>query len=336
MAVGTVSLQPSSCLLSLPMWTTSNATRLSPETSGLLLGVLGVLGFSLTLPATKAAVADLDATVVGLGRAVIPSVLAAAMLLASSSRIPRRGLWPRLVLVAAGVVIGFPLFTALALQNLTAAHGAVITGLLPAATAVFAVVLGGERPSRMFWLVCIAGLASVLGFAASQGAGRPQAADILALMAVVSAALGYSQGAIAAREIGGWRVICWALLLAAPLVVPVVAVTIARTGLTAGGSAWVGFLYVSLISMFLAFFAWYRGLALGGVARVSQVQLAQPVLTFVWSVLLLGERLGGATVIAGALVLVCAVASQRTRVRRAPSKPEVPHLHVAPARTMLP
>ena len=279
-----------------------------------MFGALGVLAFSLTLPATKAAVADLDATFVGLGRAVIAAALAGACLAVTRSGFPGPGQRFRLAVVSLGVVIGFPLFTALALHQLSSAHGAVITGLLPAATAVFAVLLTRERPSWAFWAVCLAGLVSVVLFAMSQGAGRPQVADLMALAAVVLGALGYAQGAVLAREMGGWRVICWALVFALPVVLPAVAVAASQAALSARPSAWAGFAYLSVVSMFLGFFAWYRGLALGGVARVSQVQLAQPVLTVAWSALLLGEHIGLATVLAGAAVLACAAASRRTRI----------------------
>jgi drug/metabolite transporter (DMT)-like permease len=282
-------------------------------TRGVFLGSLGVLAFSFTLPATKAAVADFDPVVVGLARAVVAGLLAAIVLRATKTRVPARRHWARLAHVALGVVVGFPLFTTLALHHLSAAHGAVITGLLPAATALLAVVLAGEDPSRAFWLVSLAGLLSILVFSASQGAGRPRSGDLLALAAVALGAVGYAQGAVVARDIGGWRVICWALVLAFPVVLPVAAVAAYRAGLAGGPMAWAGLSYVSVVSMFLAFFAWYGGLAAGGVARISQIQLAQPVLTLVWSNVLLGEHIGPATVLAGGAVLACAVASQHTR-----------------------
>jgi drug/metabolite transporter (DMT)-like permease len=310
------------------MKVTDNVTTPSRIAPGVLLGSLGILGFSFTLPATKAAVADLDPVVVGLGRAVVAAVLAAGVLVATRSPVPASRHWAKLGLVSVGVVIGFPLFSTLALHRLSAGHGAIITGLLPAATAVLAVLLAGERPVRAFWWVCLAGLLSVLVFAASQGAGRPQAADGLALLAVLFGAVGYAEGAIVARELGGWPVICWALVIAVPVVVPIAGVAVARAGLHAAPMAWAGFAYVSVVSMFLAFFPWYQGLAVGGVARVSQIQLAQPVLTLVWSFLLLGERVGPATVLAGAAVLTCAAASQRTRVRIRPAPPGRPGLLV--------
>ena len=300
----------------------SNVTHGLRIAPGLGLGALGVLGFSFTLPATRAAVSDLSPTLVGIGRAAVAGLLAALSLWFSRTPIPARRLWPKLGLVSVGVVIGFPLFTTIALHRLTAAHGAVITGLLPAATAVLAVVLARERPALAFWAICLSGLAAVLAFAAIQGAGLPQGSDLFALAAVGFGALGYAQGAILARELGGWRVICWALVVALPLVLPITVLAVAHAGLGAGPKAWSGFAYVSVVSMFLAFFPWYQGLAVGGLARVSQLQLAQPVLTVVWSALLLGEHIGPATVLAGAAVLACAAASQRTRVRVA-----------APART---
>jgi drug/metabolite transporter (DMT)-like permease len=301
----------------------NNATAHRAIAPGILLGALGVLGFSFTLPATKVAVADLDPMVVGLGRAVVAAALAALVLAATRTPFPASRHWARLVLVALGVVVGFPLFSTLALHRLTAAHGAVITGLLPAATAGLAAVSAGEQPSPFFWLVCLAGLVAVLAFAAAQGAGRPQPADLLALLAVGFGALGYSQGAILARELDGWRVICWALVIALPFALPIAGLAVLRSGFAARPPAWAGFAYVSVVSMFLAFFPWYQGLARGGVARVSQIQLAQPVLTFVWSWALLGEHVGGTTLLAGGAVLACAAASLRTRVRssREPQRP---------------
>jgi drug/metabolite transporter (DMT)-like permease len=276
-------------------------------------GALGVLGFSFSLPATRLAVADLDPVVVGLGRAVVAAVLAAALLAVRREPIPARADWPRLGLVAIGVVVGFPIFTSLALRHLSSAHASVIVGVLPAATAAMAVARGGERPSRAFWLAAAAGLAAALGFAATQGASGLAAADVYVLIAIALCALGYAEGGALSRRLGGWQVICWALVLSAPVLAPVVAVRIAATGLHAGADAWLGFTYVALVSMFLAFFAWYRGLALGGIARVSQVQLAQPVLTLVWAALLLGEQVTAATVAAALAVLASVVATQRTR-----------------------
>ncbi|HYM92483.1 MAG TPA: DMT family transporter [bacterium] len=295
----------------------------SQATEGLVYGTLGVLGFSLTLPATRVAVSQLDATLVGLGRAVVAGGLALVVLGVRGEAPPPRRLWVRIGIVAAGVVLGFPLFSALALRQLTSAHSAVIVGLLPAATAVMAVVRAGERPTIGFWIACACGLASVLAFAASEGAGTIQGADVLVLSAVLLGALGYAEGGGLSREIGGWRVICWALVASLPITAPAMAVAALRSGVSAGPAAWAGFAYVSVVSMFLGFFAWYRGLAAGGVARIAQVQLLQPILTLVWSALLIGEQINATTIAAAILVLASVAASQRAAGPSLPSTPAI-------------
>ncbi len=292
----------------------------APRTRGFLFGFLGVLAFSFTVPLTRVAVADLDPAFVGLARALVAAVLAALVLALTRQRLPERHQWTRLVIVGSGVIVGFPLFTSLALREMLAADAAVIVGLLPAATAVMAVLRGGERPSRAFWGACAFGLFAVLLFAVSQGAGLvPERGHLLALIAIFACALGYAEGGALAREMGGWRVISWALVIFAPLLAPFVAWSVfgeGGAGLSeAGAAAWACFAYVSVISMFLGFFVWYRGLAEGGVARVGQVQLSQPVLTLVWSALLLGERVGSFTVLCVVLVLASVAVGQRTRVK---------------------
>lgn len=280
----------------------------------MLWGSLGVLAFSLTLPATRAAVTDLDGTVVGLGRAVVAAVPAAVLLLATRQPVPPRRLWLRLTVTAGGVVFGFPVLSAWALSVVPSAHAAIIVGFMPAATAVAAVIRAGERPSLGFWLTALCGLAAILAFAAVQGAGRPQPADALILIAVVLGAIGYAEGGYLAREIGGWQVISWVLVMSVPVLLPIVAVAVARHGIAAAPVAWLGFGYVSLVSMYLGFFAWYRALALGGIARIGQIQLAQPVLTLIWSAWLLGEHVTGPMVVAACAVLASVALAQRTRV----------------------
>lgn len=302
-------------------WRDREDSHLPLSGSAVLWGTLGVLCFSFTLPATRVAVANFDPTVVGLGRALVAAVPAAcALALFSRSPLPTRAQWPRLALVAVGVVFGFPLFTSLALRDLGAAHAAVVVGLLPAATAAMAVLRAGERPSGRFWAAALGGLVAVLAFAASQGAGGIQVADLFVLLAVAFGALGYAEGGALARELGGWRVICWALVLSAPVLIPVVALAAGRDGLHAGAQAWLGLAYVSFFSMFLGFFAWYRGLALGGVARIGQLQLAQPVLTLGWSAALLDEQLGVATAVAAVAVLLSVGLTQRARVEASGSR----------------
>jgi drug/metabolite transporter (DMT)-like permease len=195
-----------------------------------------------------------------------------------------------------------------------AVHGIVVTGLLPAATAVMAVLRAGERPSMRFWLAVLAGVACVVAFAVVQGAGRLEPADWLMFAAVVLCALGYAEGAVLARELGGVQAICWALVLALPVTLAVTLAGWDGAALArATPAAWAGFAYAASVSMFAGFFAWYRGLALGGVARVGQVQLAQPVLSLGWAALLLGEPVSLATGATAAAVIACVVATQNAR-----------------------
>ncbi|MEU4662610.1 DMT family transporter [Micromonospora chalcea] len=289
---------------------------------GVALGALGVLAFSMSLPATRVAVHTLDPWFVAFGRAVGAALLAWAYLRFTGAPRPARDQWRRLSIVALGVVVGFPLFTSLALTTQTSAHGAVVVTVLPAMTAVFAVLRAGERPPPLFWIASVAGLALVLAFLAAGGSirGTLAPADLYLLAAVVLCGLGYAEGGRLARELGGARTICWALLLSLPVTVPVTAVAALVHPPHGGIAAWAGFGYLTVVSMFLGFFAWYAGLARGGIAKVGQIQLVQPVLTLIWSALLLGEAVTpGALVVAGA-VLACVVLIQRTRGGATPSR----------------
>jgi drug/metabolite transporter (DMT)-like permease len=300
------------------MRTESNATPGRGETQGLLLGALGVLAFSFSLPATRVAVdGGLDPWLVAFGRATVAALLAICVLTAVRAPLPTRAQARRLLVVAAGVVVGFPLGTSLALETETATHGIVVVGLLPAMTACFAVARAGERPSPGFWVAAAAGLLIVVGFALATSGGGLTRADLLLLAGNAACALGYAEGGVLARELGGARTISWALVLALPLSGAVAAVTLATTPVDGiGADAWGAFAYVSVFSMFLGFFAWYAGLARGGIAKVGQVQLAQPVLGLVWAGLILGEQVGPGTAVAALGVLACVVATQRARVDR--------------------
>ncbi|MGW0517577.1 DMT family transporter [Crossiella sp. NPDC003009] len=294
----------------------SNVIAQNRITGGFLLGALGVLSFSLSLPLTRLAVAELNPWFVAFGRAAAAGVLALGYLwLTGWGRLNRRQVG-RLLLVALGVIIGFPLFTSLALTVQTASHGAVVIAVLPAATAVWAVLRAGERPSGRFWLSSGAGLLAVLVFLGTAGglSGSFEFADLLLLAAVVLCGLGYAEGGALARDLGGARTICWALVISLPLTVPLTvfsALPIAPAAVS--WQAWASFAYVSLVSMFLGFFAWYAGLARGGVAKVGQVQLAQPVFTLSWAALLLGEEIGLYTALMAVVVLACVVLTQRSR-----------------------
>lgn len=281
--------------------------------AGVTLGALGVLGFSFSLPATRLAVAGLDPWFVAFGRAFVAGVLAIAYLALSRAPLPSVTQLRRLVVVAAGIVVGFPLFTSLALTTQTSAHGAVVIAVLPMSTAIWAVLRASERPPLAFWLSSGAGLLAVLAFVATGGgfSGSLGLADVYLLVAVVLCGLGYAEGGALSRELGGARTVCWALVVSLPVTLPISLYTadFAR----ADGVVWLSFAYVSLISMFLGFFAWYAGLAAGGVAKIGQIQLAQPVLTLMWSALVLGETVGWPALVTAAVVLVCVVLTQRTR-----------------------
>ena len=277
---------------------------------GLLLGLVGVVAFSGTLPATRVAVAHLDPMFVGLGRAVVAAVLAALVLLAMRVPRPPRSSWRQLVVIAAGVVVGWPVLSAYAMRHVPAAHGAVVAGLLPLATALAGAWLAHERPTRRFWACAVSGSAVVVAFALWEGGGAPQLADLLLVAAVAAAAVGYAEGAKLARTLGGWQVNCWVLVFSAPFLAVPTLVAAGGTLPTAPWQAWAGFAYVAAVSMFLGFFAWYRGLALGGIAAVGQTQLLQPFFTIFGSAWLLGERFDPAALVAAALV-VAAIALGR-------------------------
>lgn len=293
----------------------SMKNKLQPETIGMLYGLLGVIGFSLTLPATRIAVSYFSPTVVGLGRALVAALLAALVLSIKREKLPTWQHWKGLAIVAVGVIVGFPLLSAWAMTRVPASHGAVIIALLPLVTAGFAAIRVKERPSNSFWLSSTVGCMVVLGYAVYNGLGEMQLADAALLGAVLLAALGYAEGGRLARELGGWQVICWALLIAFPVLLWPVAKDLSIEMLAAPLEVWLSFIYVTLISQFLAFFAWYGGMALGGVARVSQLQYLQPFLTIMGSSLLLHEEIGLATV--GVAILVVFIVAQG---RKAPIK----------------
>jgi drug/metabolite transporter (DMT)-like permease len=301
---------------------TAPGTVTANRAIGLALGALGVLAFSMSLPATRVAVQQLDPWFVAFGRALGAALLGWAYLRSTGAPRPTRSQWRRLSIVALGVVVGFPLFTSLALTTQTSAHGAVVITVLPAMTAVFAVLRAGERPPLLFWVASVGGLLAVLAFLITSGAvrGALSAADLFLLAAVVLCGLGYAEGGALARELGGARTICWALLLSLPLTLPITLVAASAHPPRATAAAWSAFAYVTVISMFLGFFAWYAGLARGGVAQVGQIQLAQPVLTLLWSALLLGESVTPALIGTALVVLACVVLLQRIRSVRVPEQ----------------
>lgn len=275
---------------------------------------LGVLAFSFTFPATALTERGFDPYLVGAGRSVIAAAVAAACLRSVRARLPQREQWPGLITVAVGCGIGFGLLSALALQHTTASHAAVVIGLLPATTAAVAAIRTGERPGPLFWAASCLGTAAVVGYALSRQAGTLHAADLLLLAALVIGAAGYAEGGRLARTMPGWQVIAWGVLAALPISLPITVAAIAhRPAVHLSAPAVAGLAYVGIVSMFVGFLAWYRGLAGAGVARASQLQLCQPLLTIAWSVPLLGDHLDAAALLTVLVVSGCVLVTQRAR-----------------------
>lgn len=284
--------------------------------AGLLWGLLGVVAFSFTIVFTRFAIGGLSPLFIGAGRAVVAAALAAAALAVTRQSLPRDTQWVRLAVVAVGVVAGFPLLTSYALTIVPASHGAVVVALLPAATAVTAVLRGGEHPPAAFWATAAIGAAAAVVFAMVQGGGIGHLswADLLLFGAVAAAAVGYAEGGLLARELGAWQTVSWALVVAAPVMLVLTVVSVEQQPPNATPSQWAAFGYLAAVSMYLGFFAWYRGLAIGPMAQVSQVQLVQPVLTIAWAALLLHEQLTWLTVLGGAAVIAGAGLAVRIRL----------------------
>ncbi|WP_458111298.1 DMT family transporter [Arthrobacter sp. R1-13] len=290
--------------------------------SGLWWGLVGVVAFSFTVPFTKLAVGGLSPLFIGSARAVVAAFLAAMALSLARQRFPRGIQWARLALVAAGIVAGFPLLTSFALTAAPASHGAVVIALLPAATATMVVLRSRERPPVVFWIVTAVGSVAAIAFASARSGGLGQLhwADLLLFGAVIAAAIGYAEGGLLARELGAWQTVSWALVLASPLMVALSALAMAQQVPSGTPLQWAAFAYLGVVSMFLGFFAWYRGLAIGPMAQISQIQLAQPVLSICWAGLLLGETLTSTTIIGGLAVILCAGVAVRIRLSPRPKQ----------------
>ena len=274
-------------------------------------GLLGVVIFSGSLPATRVAVADFSPLFLTATRAVIAALLGAALLLLLRQARPERRDLLSLAIVALGVVIGFPLLTALALRHITSAHSIVFIGLLPLATAIFGVLRGGERPKPLFWLFSCLGSATVVAFALSSGGSGSLTGDLLMIASVILCGLGYAEGARLSRRLGGWQVISWALVLAAPLMLALAIMTLPPSWQGISHPAWLGLAYVSIFSMLVGFVFWYRGLALGGIASIGQLQLLQPFFGFALAGLLLGEPVVWTMIAAAGAVVICVAFARR-------------------------
>ncbi|MER6246584.1 DMT family transporter [Streptomyces griseorubiginosus] len=283
------------------------------RTFGTLQAALGVAAFSLTFPATAWGLEGFGPWSLVAVRSVLAALVAGGCLLALRIPLPARAHWPGLAVVAAGVVVGFPLLTTLALRTSTTAHAAVVVGLLPLTTALLSALRVGTRPSRTFWAAALAGAAAVVAFTVQQSGGALTTADLYLFAALLVCAAGYTEGGRLARTMPGWQVIAWALVLCLPLSVPAAALALSHEPVHLGAHSVAGLLWVAAGSQFLGLVVWYRGMAAIGIPKASQLQLAQPLLTLVWSVLLLGEHLTVAAPLTAAAVLVCIAVTQRAR-----------------------
>ncbi|KUN36954.1 hypothetical protein AQJ30_18940 [Streptomyces longwoodensis] len=289
------------------------STPSASRSVGTLQAALGVVAFSLTFPATAWGLEGFGPWSLVAVRSVLAALIAGGCLLAVGAPVPARRHWAGLAVVAAGVVIGFPMLTTLALRTSTTAHAAVVVGLLPLTTALLSALRMGTRPSRTFWLAALAGAGAVVAFTVQQSGGALSTADLYLFGALLVCAAGYTEGGRLARVMPGWQVIGWALVLCLPLSVPAAAVALAHEPVALTGHSVAGLLWVAAGSQFLGLVVWYRGMAAIGIPKASQLQLAQPLLTLVWSVLLLGEHLTPAAPLTAAAVLVCIAVTQRAR-----------------------
>ena len=291
--------------------TANPSSRFSSNASGWINGLIGVLIFSGSLPATRVAVMAFDPLFLTVARASIAGVLGLALLLLGKEQRPTRNQIMSLAVVALGVVVGFPLLTAMALQYVTSAHSIVFLGLLPLATATFAVLRGGERPRPAFWMFSILGSLLVIGFALSQGLTASPAGDVLMLLAIVACGLGYAEGAKLAKVLGGWQVISWALVLSLPVMAALALYRMPTSFTGIPLPAWISLAYVSLFSMLIGFVFWYRGLAQGGIAAVGQLQLLQPFFGLALAATLLHESVSIGMLGVTVAVILCVVGAKR-------------------------
>jgi drug/metabolite transporter (DMT)-like permease len=290
---------------------TSPLSALDSSTQGWINGFIGVVIFSGSLPATRLAVMEFDPVFLTMIRAAIAAALGLLLLWLFKEKRPARAQWVPLVIVALGVVIGFPLLTALALQYVTSAHSIVFIGLLPLATAVFGVLRGGERPRRAFWVFSILGSVLVMGYALAQGLSAAPAGDVLMLLAVLVCGLGYAEGAKLSRSLGGWQVICWALVVSLPVVLPLSLILAPPSFTGISLPAWLSLGYVALFSMLIGFVFWYRGLAQGGIAAVGQLQLLQPFFGLALAAGLLHEQVSLGMVLVTVAVIGCVAGAKK-------------------------
>ncbi|PCI27655.1 MAG: EamA family transporter [SAR324 cluster bacterium] len=289
---------------------------MSRDSKSMLLGLFAVICFGLTLPITKFVIGHMNPIFIGLGRACLAALVAAILLAIFRVPLPSKDQFKKLIIVVLGVVIGFPIFTALAMNYVPASHGGVVIGLLPLVTAIIAAIISKERPSYGFWIMGLVGSSLVIVFTLLEGGGSFHIADLALLGAVISAGFGYAVGAKLAKEMPGWQVICWSLVIAFPFILIPAWINRPPEVLSLPASVWAGFIYLSLVSQLFGFFFWYKALAMGGVARVSQVQLNQTFVTLFAATLFLGEPLKINTILFAILIVAVVAIGKKMPIQQ--------------------
>ena len=299
--------------MSSPSLPRESSSALPREKLGLLLGFVGMAIFGGTLPATRIAVSAIDPIAVTALRTAIAGLCSLALLIVLRRPLPPRRLWFQLVIAMLCVSILFPFLMALAVQTVDASHGGVVMGALPIATALVAVLITHERPKPMFWIASVAGATLVVAFALRQGGGTLSAGDLLLFAAVAVSAIGYTFSGRLTAEMPGWEVISWVLVIALPISLPIAAITMPADLGAIAPKPWLALLYLAVFSQWIGFFAWNAGMAIGGIARVSQVQLLQPFVTFALAALFNGETITPQILLFAAAVVATVAISTRTR-----------------------
>jgi drug/metabolite transporter (DMT)-like permease len=285
-------------------------------TRGYVLGFVGVAIFSLTLPLTRLAVREFDPLFISMGRTVVAALVAIPLLFLTKQPKPDRSDFKTLLIIAAGVIFGFPILSSVAMRTAPASHGSVVLALLPLATAFMSTIFAGEKPTRIFWLWSILGSSTVIVYALWDGGVALHGADSLLVLAVIAASMGYAAGGQLSRKLGGWQVICWALIVALPVTLPLAWYFSSAVTGTESWAGWACFAYLAVMSQLVGFFAWNNGLAIGGVAKVGQVQLLQTFMTQLAAFFVLGEVLTLRSLFFAGLVAVCVWFGRKAQVRR--------------------
>jgi drug/metabolite transporter (DMT)-like permease len=291
-----------------------HAVFMTDTTRGYIWGFIGVAIFSLTLPFSHIAVREFDPLFISIGRTVLAACIAAPILILSRQMWPDLADLKQLFFVVLGVIFGFPILSTIAMKTAPASHGSVVLALLPLGTAFMSTIFAGERPSIAFWAWSVLGSAAVVIYALWDGGVALHGADSLLVLAVLAASMGYAAGGNLARKLGGWQVICWALIVALPLTLPLTLYFAQGVTGTESVHSWLCFIYLALMSQLIGFFAWNKGLATGGVARVGQVQLLQTFMTQIAAWAMMGEALTLRSLAFACVVATCVWFGRRTQI----------------------